>query len=73
MTTAQTASNPFELMMNPESIFEAIARSDRLGRLKSRICRPLDKPLIAHADADEVGQARVPHDGCVQAASILAD
>ena len=53
MTTAQTAGNPFALMLDPEAVFAALACSDRLGRLKSRICRPLDKPLIAHADAEE--------------------
>jgi hypothetical protein len=53
MTTTHTASNPFALMMNPEAVFEALARSDRLSRLKSRVCRPLDKPLIAHADAED--------------------
>jgi hypothetical protein len=53
MTTAQTASNPFALLMEPEAIFAAMASSDRLARLKSRICRPLDKPLVARPeDAD---------------------
>ncbi|MEP6738926.1 MAG: hypothetical protein ABJA61_01020 [Caldimonas sp.] len=36
--------NPFVLMTAPETIFAAIERSDRLARLKSTICRPLDKP-----------------------------
>ena len=53
MTTVQPIeSNPFALMMDPEAVFAAMASSDRLARLKSRICRPLDKPLIARADAD---------------------
>jgi hypothetical protein len=47
--------NPFALMMDPESVFRALESSDRLGRLKSRICRPLDKPLIAKS-GDEVAQ-----------------
>lgn len=38
-------ANPFALMMNPEAVLEAVNRSDRLLRLKSRICRPLDKPV----------------------------
>ena len=37
-------ANPFALMMTPEAVFAAIERSERLGRLKSRICRPLDGP-----------------------------
>lgn len=39
-------ANPFALMMEPEAVFQAIERSDRLNRLQRRVCRPLDKPLI---------------------------
>ena len=39
-----TAVNPFALLMDPEAVFRAIERSERLERLHSRICRPLDKP-----------------------------
>lgn len=53
MTTLQTEANPFALMMEPEAIFAAVAASERLARLKSRICRPLDKPLIAMADSED--------------------
>lgn len=50
--------NPFDLMMNPQAVFQAIERSERLQRLQSRICRPLDKPLIPHAgDVDAYDQA----------------
>ncbi len=45
MTTVQ--SNPFALLMNPEVVLAAMASSDRLARLNSRVCRPLDRPLIA--------------------------
>jgi hypothetical protein len=38
------SANPFALMIDPEAIFAAIERSDRLARLKSTICHPLDKP-----------------------------
>ena len=38
------AINPFALMTSPEAVFAALERSDRLARLKSTICRPLDKP-----------------------------
>ncbi len=44
MSNPHLASNPFALMMFPEAIFAAIEHSDRLRRLKSRICRPLDGP-----------------------------
>jgi hypothetical protein len=52
MTPLQTEPNPFALMMGPEAIFAAVAASDRLARLKSRICRPLDKPMIAKTDGE---------------------
>ena len=39
--------NPFAMMIAPEMVFAAIERSDRLARLKSTICRPLDNPRPA--------------------------
>jgi hypothetical protein len=54
-------ANPFVLLMDPESVFRAIEKSERLERLHSRVCRPLDRPLLPHAPAeDAVG---VEHDG----------
>ncbi|MFN6997193.1 MAG: hypothetical protein ACK4PH_23605 [Aquincola tertiaricarbonis] len=44
------AANPFALMVNPEVVLQAVERSERLARLSSRICRPLDKPLIPKTD-----------------------
>jgi len=52
MTTAQIDSNPFAMMLDPEAVFAAVARSERLALLKSRICRPLDKPVIARTDEE---------------------
>lgn len=46
MHPTRTPSNPFALLMDPETVVQAMERSDRLSRLHSRICRPLDKPLI---------------------------
>jgi hypothetical protein len=51
MPHTQLVSNPFALMMEPQAVFEAMQRSERLARLKSRICRPLDKPLLAQGDS----------------------
>ena len=39
-------ANPFALMMDPQAVVEAMERSERLNCLQSRVCRPLDKPLI---------------------------
>lgn len=46
MATPLELGNPFALMMNPEGVLAAVERSERLGRLKARVCRPLDRPLI---------------------------
>jgi hypothetical protein len=46
------AADPFALMMNPQAVLEAMAGSDRLAGLQRRVCRPLDKPLIPHRNAD---------------------
>ena len=53
MQHAQLVANPFALMMNPEAVFAAIAESERLGSLQSRICRPLDKPIFGPTPAGE--------------------
>lgn len=50
MQTAEILSNPFALMMNPAEVFQALECSPRLERLQRRVCRPLDKPLIARKD-----------------------
>ena len=52
MQTAEILANPFSLMMNPAEVFEALERSPRLERLQRRICRPLDKPLIARKETE---------------------
>jgi hypothetical protein len=44
METTTSAANPFALMLDPATVFAAIERSERLARLSSTICRPLDKP-----------------------------
>jgi hypothetical protein len=54
MLPSRTASNPFALLMEPDAVLQAIERSDRLGRLQSRICRPLDKPLIPRVPKDVI-------------------
>ncbi|MEN9418339.1 MAG: hypothetical protein RI988_1959 [Pseudomonadota bacterium] len=46
MASAVELGNPFALMMNPQGVIQAVERSERLARLKARVCRPLDRPLI---------------------------
>jgi hypothetical protein len=52
MTTVHIAANPFALLMYPESVIAAVERSERLARLKSRVWRPLDKPLSTAVSPD---------------------
>ncbi|MEJ7137904.1 hypothetical protein [Amphibiibacter pelophylacis] len=40
--------NPFSALVEPERVLAAVASSERLAQLESRICRPLDKPIIPH-------------------------
>jgi hypothetical protein len=51
MNSIELSANPFALMMDPQAVLAAVARSERLGRLNSRICRPLDKGSAPVADA----------------------
>ena len=47
------AANPFALMLDPASVIAAVERSERLARLHSTICRPLDKVKLEGATAAE--------------------
>jgi hypothetical protein len=47
--------NPFALMMDPDAVFQAMERSERLSGLKSRVHRPLDKPLIPRVGSSAEG------------------
>ncbi len=50
-------ANPFALMMDPKAVLEAMERSERLNHLESRVCRPLDKPLIPLVQGEEADAA----------------
>ena len=52
MPVQHPVSDPFALMMDPQSVIDAMEHSVRLARLHRRVCRPLDKPLIAHNGAE---------------------
>jgi hypothetical protein len=38
-------TNPFALMMDPQTVLAAMERLDRSTQAQRRICRPLDKPV----------------------------
>ena len=48
-----TVDNPFVMLTDPESILQAVERSERLNRLRRTVCRPLDKPLIPKVSAKD--------------------
>ncbi len=52
MHTIQQASNPFAMMIDPQSVLAAMDSSSRLACLHSEIYRPLDKPLLAKLSAN---------------------
>jgi hypothetical protein len=62
MEHATLAANPFALMIDPAAVVMAMEKSDRLSRLQSRICRPLDKIVGTPAD-DESGEPEIVVDG----------
>jgi hypothetical protein len=36
------AADPFDLLLTPDAVLQAMERSEHLSRLRRRICRPLD-------------------------------
>ena len=46
MNSTASRLNPFAMMLDPEAVISAMEDSMNLRRLRQRICRPLDKPLI---------------------------
>lgn len=52
MHTSPEVANPFALLLDPADVIAQVERSERLRRLTSRVCRPLDKPLIPCATED---------------------
>ena len=73
MADSLPTANPFALMMTPEVVFAAIERSERLSRLKSRICRPLDGPRPAQPAAEEPAAEVEAFDAEVEAAAVEPD
>lgn len=51
-TVTRRLADPFAMLLNPAAVVEAMERSERLGGLNRRVCRPLDKPLIPRRSAE---------------------
>lgn len=73
MTTTQADANPFVLMVNPQAVFAAIENSERLARLASRICRPLDRHQPALADGETADVADAELDATADEAADTSD
>lgn len=52
MQSAHLVANPFALLLNPAEVVAEMERSERLNRLSSRICRPLDRVQPSNGGAD---------------------
>ena len=53
---ASSRSNPFVMMTDPETILQAVERSERLNRLSRKVYRPLDRPLIPKVGAKDLAE-----------------
>lgn len=62
MQSAHPVQNPFALLLNPAAVLAEVERSGRLNRLASRICRPLDKPVISPTTDDKAVIDTAPED-----------
>jgi len=51
--TPSEVTSPFALLLNPDVVVKAMEASERLSRLHSRVCRPLDRPVIPNCKPDD--------------------
>ena len=63
---ASTRSNPFVMMTDPETILQAVERSERLNLLSRKVYRPLDRPLIPKVGAKELAEFDSEIDAAVE-------
>ena len=68
---ASTRSNPFVMMTDPETILQAVERSERLNRLNRKVYRPLDRPLIPKVNAKELADFDNEIDAAIEDESLL--
>ena len=46
MSASIHAANPFDMLVNPQAILNAIEHAESLHNLARKVCRPLDKPAV---------------------------
>jgi len=62
--------NPFAMLLDPQAYAREAARSDRLARLRRRIYRPLDKPLIPNGKAAAKNAELAAYDRMVESSRV---
>jgi hypothetical protein len=53
MSLQAVAANPFMLLVNPEVVFAAVEKSERLNGLNRHLCRPLDRVMPGSPEATD--------------------
>ena len=68
MAQIAAPANPFMLLMYPDAVLAAVAKSERLGELRRHLCRPLDRPTFGAGPDDatdgEEAAAEAINDDC---------
>ena len=49
MSASVHAANPFDMLINPQAILDAIEHAESLNNLARKVCRPLDRPAAPKA------------------------
>lgn len=57
--TTQTYVHPFAMMLDPQAVMARVESSERLERLQRRVCRPLDRPLLARRDGSPLATSAI--------------
>lgn len=62
MSQQAQVRNPFMLLVSPEVVLAAIENSERLSKLNSKMCRPLDGPATSTSAEDGTDDTAVEMD-----------
>ena len=60
---------PFAMLVNPEVVLAQMINSQGLAQMRGRICRPLDRPLIARVGDRELAD----HDAAIDDDEAIFD
>jgi hypothetical protein len=62
MSLQAVTANPFMLLVNPEAVFAAVEKSERLNALNRHMCRPLDRVMPGSPEAANAESAAAATD-----------